>query len=83
MALQDPGPALELAELLRGADRAGVQLRIGVVTAVEGVSPFRVKVAEIGGTAWLSRTRDVTIAVSDKVWLLQSGAVILVGGRLY
>jgi microcystin-dependent protein len=56
-------------------------VRVGAVTAVEAVAPYRVRL-DITGTAWLSRTADAALKVGDRVWAVQQGEVIIVGGRL-
>jgi microcystin-dependent protein len=56
-------------------------VRVGVVTSVESVSPFRVKL-DITGTAWLSRTADASLKVGDRAWAMQQGEVTIVAGRL-
>jgi microcystin-dependent protein len=72
----------DIAETIRPEKPQGeVAVRVGVVSAVEGSSPYRVRL-DITGTTWLSRTSDASIEVGDKVWAVQQGEVVIVAGRL-
>lgn len=62
-------------------DTLSAALRMGTITAVEAVSPFRVQ-TDATSTAWLTRDRGATLNVGDRVWMLKQRSVWLVGGRL-
>lgn len=74
--------AADIAETIKPDNPMGeVNVRVGVVTAVESSSPYRVQL-DITGTAWLSRTADANLRVSDKAWAMQQGEVVIVAGKL-
>jgi microcystin-dependent protein len=56
-------------------------LRIAVITAVQASVGRRVQ-TNATDTAWIPRSEDTSLAVGDRVWLLQQGATFVVGGRL-
>jgi microcystin-dependent protein len=56
-------------------------LRIAVITAVQASVGRRVQTSATD-TAWIPRSEDTTLAVGDRVWLIQQGAIFVVGGRL-
>lgn len=56
-------------------------LRIAVITAIQATTGRRVQTSATD-TAWIPRSEDTTLAVGDRVWLIQQGAVWIVGGRL-
>lgn len=80
-----PGAAIEAAvsELAAALtdDTQPTNLRFGVVTAVESTGNRRVQ-TNISGTGWLSRDSDTSLKVGDRVWIVQQGAVMLIGGRI-
>lgn len=78
-----PQPSTSLPELadVIAAGEDAVQMRVGIITAVEVTGSRRVKV-DIGNTTWLNRLQDTQLAVGDRVSVLQSGAIMLVIGRL-
>jgi len=72
----------DIAEAIKPDNPQGeVNIRVGTVAAVESSSPHRVQL-DITGTAWLSRTADASMKVSDKVWAVQQGEVVIAAGRL-
>lgn len=72
----------DLADAIKDTNSGDpTNVRVGAITAVESASPFRVRL-DITGTAWLSRTADAALKVGDRVWAVQQGEVIIVGGRL-
>lgn len=72
----------DIAEAIKPDNPQGdVNVRVGVVAAVESSSPYRVQL-DITGTTWLSRTADASMKVGDKVWAVQQGEVVIAAGRL-
>lgn len=69
-----------LADQLAQSDPV-TTLRIAVITAVQASTGRRVQTSATD-TAWIPRSEDTTLAVGDRVWLLQQGSVLIVGGRL-
>ena len=78
-----PGRMTQLAEQIASpaTDPAVATLRIATVTNIEITGKRRAQ-TDATSTAWLSRDSDTEIRVGDRVWLLQQGAVWLIGGRL-
>lgn len=78
-----PEPLTQLAATIAAPseDTLSAALRMGVVTAVEAVEPFRVQ-TDATSTAWLTRDRESALSVGDRVWMLKQGTVWMVGGRL-
>lgn len=58
-----------------------MNLRIGLVTAVEATPGRRVQVDETS-TAWLNRSQDISLSVGDRVLLARQGAMYVVLARL-
>lgn len=54
-------------------------LRIGQITAVRADS--KVQTSETG-IAWIARSQDATLAVGDRVWMVQQRGTFVVAGRL-
>lgn len=72
----------DIAEAIKPDNPQGdVNVRVGVVAAVESSSPYRVQL-DITGTTWLSRTADASMKVGDRVWAVQQGEVVIAAGRL-
>ena len=60
----------------------GGSLRIGKVSALEGGSSRRVRL-DITGLAWVAVDADIPgLAVGERVYCMQQGAVVVVSGRL-
>ncbi len=70
----------ELADIIAAGEDA-VVMRVATVTAIELTGSRRVQL-DIASTTWVNRVQDCQLGVGDRVSVLQSGAVMLVIGRL-
>ena len=70
----------ELADIIAAGEDA-VVMRVATVAAVELTGSRRVQL-DIAATTWVNRVQDCQLGVGDRVSVLQSGAVMLVIGRL-
>jgi microcystin-dependent protein len=70
----------QLADKMTEAEPS-VQLRIGVVTAIESTGSRRLKTDQTDDT-WLNCDKDSAFAIGDRVWMMKQKSVFLVGGRL-
>lgn len=64
-----------------GDDGPVATFRISTITALEGVSPFRVK-CDATDTAWLACDGQTSYTVGDKVYILQQGSEFFVAGKI-
>ncbi len=78
--MERPTDIANLAEEMT-KDGPPTMLRIAVITAVQASAGRRVQ-TNATDTAWIPRSEDTTLAVGDRVWLVQQGPVFIVGGRL-
>lgn len=78
--MERPTDIANLADRLARQDPA-TTLRIAVITAIQATVGRRVRTSATD-LAWIPRSEDATLAVGDRVWLLQQGATWIVGGRL-
>lgn len=62
-------------------DAPSAALRIATITEIESGGERRAK-TDSTGDAWLPRDAETTLAVGNRVWILQQGSVWLIGGRL-
>lgn len=70
-----------LADQMVSHKQHDATVRFSVITAVQA-TPGRKVQTDATDAAWLPRSLDTSLAVGDRVWLLQQGAIWIVGGRL-